>query len=114
MGERISMKDAHDHLFGVVIMNDWSARDIQAWEYVPLGPFNGKNFGTTISPWVVTFDALEPFTTKLPERRNPLLSYLEPLSDKTGLDLNLEVRLRRKIPYICPSSTHTLINDLSF
>ena len=58
-GEAISMKDVNEYLFGLVLMNDWSARDIQKWEYVPLGPFNGKNFGTTISPWIVTFDALE-------------------------------------------------------
>lgn len=61
MGEPISIKKADEHIFGVVLMNDWSARDIQSWEYVPLGPFLGKSFGTTISPWVVTLDALEPF-----------------------------------------------------
>jgi fumarylacetoacetase len=68
MGEAIKIDDAMDHLFGVVVMNDWSARDIQQWEAIPLGPFNGKNFGTTISPWVVTFDALEPFMTDLMPR----------------------------------------------
>ena len=68
MGTSISVDDAKDHLFGVVVMNDWSARDIQRWEAIPLGPFNGKNFGTTISPWVVTFDALEPFRTELMPR----------------------------------------------
>jgi fumarylacetoacetase len=68
LGERVPIEEAKDHIFGLVTMNDWSARDIQAWEYVPLGPFNGKNFGTTISPWVVTLEALEPFKTALPER----------------------------------------------
>jgi len=58
-GEPISMDKAGDYIFGLVIMNDWSARDIQKWEYVPLGPFNAKNFGTTISPWIVTMEALE-------------------------------------------------------
>ena len=58
-GEPISMAKADEYIFGLVLMNDWSARDIQKWEYVPLGPFNGKNFGTTISPWIVTMDALE-------------------------------------------------------
>jgi fumarylacetoacetase len=58
-GEPISMDKADQYIFGLVLMNDWSARDIQKWEYVPLGPFNGKNFGTTISPWIVTMDALE-------------------------------------------------------
>jgi fumarylacetoacetase len=61
LGERISIANAEDHIFGFVLMNDWSARDIQKWEYVPLGPFGGKNFCTTVSPWVVTLEALEPF-----------------------------------------------------
>jgi len=61
LGERINIKNAEDYIFGLVLMNDWSARDIQTWEYVPLGPFCAKNFGTTISPWIVTLDALEPF-----------------------------------------------------
>ena len=61
MGEPIDVDDAQNHIFGVVLMNDWSARDIQFWESAPLGPFNGKNFCTTISPWVVPLEALEPF-----------------------------------------------------
>uniref|UniRef100_A0A8D3BXB5 Fumarylacetoacetase n=1 Tax=Scophthalmus maximus TaxID=52904 RepID=A0A8D3BXB5_SCOMX len=61
LGEPIPIQKAHEHIFGMVLMNDWSARDIQAWEYVPLGPFLGKNFGTTISPWVVPMEALLPF-----------------------------------------------------
>ena len=68
MGEPIPIEKADEHIFGVVLMNDWSARDIQAWEYVPLGPFLGKSFGTTISPWVVTLDALEPFMVPGPEQ----------------------------------------------
>ena len=63
MGDAIQADDAEDHIFGVVLMNDWSARDIQEWESVPLGPFNGKNFCTTVSPWIVTLEALEPFRT---------------------------------------------------
>ena len=63
LGEPIPIGEAPDHIFGMVLVNDWSARDIQKWEYVPLGPFLAKNFGTTISPWVVTMDALEPFRT---------------------------------------------------
>lgn len=58
VGQPLTMAEADDHLFGLVLMNDWSARDIQKWEYVPLGPFTAKNFATTISPWVVTMDAL--------------------------------------------------------
>jgi fumarylacetoacetase len=64
MGEPINVNEAENHIFGVVLMNDWSARDIQMWESAPLGPFNGKNFCTTISPWVVPLEALEPFRTE--------------------------------------------------
>jgi fumarylacetoacetase len=63
MGSRIDVDEAEEHIFGFVLMNDWSARDIQQWESTPLGPFNGKNFCTTISPWIVTTEALEPFRT---------------------------------------------------
>lgn len=65
-GSRVTVADAEEHIFGLVLMNDWSARDIQAWEYVPLGPFLGKNFATTISPWIVPLDALEPFRVQHP------------------------------------------------
>uniref|UniRef100_A0A061QNF4 Fumarylacetoacetase n=1 Tax=Tetraselmis sp. GSL018 TaxID=582737 RepID=A0A061QNF4_9CHLO len=75
-GESIPVEGAEDHIFGLVIMNDWSARDIQKWEAVPLGPFNGKNFATSISPWVVTLDALEPFRCEAPPRDRPVLPYL--------------------------------------
>lgn len=93
LGEPITMAEAADNIFGMVLMNDWSARDIQKWEYVPLGPFNAKNFGTTISPWVVTIDALEPF--KLPQlKQEPEpLSYLkEP--DSFSFDINLNVSIQ--------------------
>ena len=68
LGEPISIGKAEDHIFGVVLLNDWSARDIQKWEYQPLGPFLGKNWGTTISPWIVTLEALEPFKVQGPEQ----------------------------------------------
>merc|ERR1712066_532698 len=71
LGHPISVNDTDDHIFGMVLMNDWSARDIQKWEYVPLGPFLGKNFGTTISPWVVPTAALEPFKTETPAQSDP-------------------------------------------
>ena len=67
MGHPVKISEAADHVFGFALLNDWSARDIQVWEYVPLGPFNAKNFGTTISPWIITAEALEPFKIKLPE-----------------------------------------------
>uniref|UniRef100_A0A8C7X296 Fumarylacetoacetase n=1 Tax=Oryzias sinensis TaxID=183150 RepID=A0A8C7X296_9TELE len=74
LGEPIPISRAHEHIFGLVLMNDWSARDIQAWEYVPLGPFLGKNFGTTISPWVVPMEALLPFAEPNPVQLRPCWS----------------------------------------
>ncbi|KAK8914408.1 hypothetical protein KSP39_PZI024119 [Platanthera zijinensis] len=68
LGKNIDINEAYDHIFGLVLLNDWSARDIQAWEYVPLGPFLGKSFGTTISPWIVTLEALEPFACDPPKQ----------------------------------------------
>ena len=76
MGERVSVEDAEAMIFGYVLLNDWSARDVQAWEYQPLGPFQSKALGTTISPWVVTQAALEPFRAEGAARVNPLLPYL--------------------------------------
>jgi fumarylacetoacetase len=92
MGEPIPISRAEESIFGLVLMNDWSARDIQAWEYVPLGPFNGKNFGTTISPWVVLMDALEPFRAKGLENKTEILSYLKEKSDSI-YDIKLEIDL---------------------
>lgn len=90
LGSSISIKDAEDHIFGMVLFNDWSARDIQQWEYVPLGPFLGKNFGSTMSPWIVTLDALEPFRVKGPEQFPHVLPYLSVEGEK-NFDLTLEV-----------------------
>ncbi|VFV47297.1 low quality protein: [Lynx pardinus] len=77
LGEAIPISRAHEHIFGMVLMNDWSARDIQKWEYVPLGPFLGKSFGTTISPWVVPMDALLPFAVPNPEQDSATANILE-------------------------------------
>ncbi|TEA14123.1 Fumarylacetoacetase [Colletotrichum sidae] len=93
LGRPISVKDAEEYIFGYVLMNDWSARDIQQWEYVPLGPFNAKNFGTTISPWVVLADALEPFRTKGLENEVRLQSYLREERPDNVFDIKLEVAL---------------------
>ncbi len=93
MGEPIRIEKAEDSLFGVVLLNDWSARDIQAWEYVPLGPFNSKNCATTISPWVVLVDALEPFRTRGLENGTELLPYLREKRKENVYDINLEVDL---------------------
>lgn len=97
LGEPIACQTADENIFGMVLMNDWSARDIQKFEYVPLGPFGAKNFGTTISPWVVTMEALEPFRCA---RLNPLaresdpepLEYLRHLDDY-AFDIELKVEL---------------------
>lgn len=93
IGEGISTQEAEDAIFGMVIFNDWSARDIQSWEYVPLGPFLGKNFCSSISPWVVTLEALEPFRTASPKQEPEVLDYLKFEGDK-NFDINLEVYLR--------------------
>lgn len=93
LGESISTKEAEEAIFGMVIFNDWSARDIQSWEYVPLGPFLGKNFCSSISPWIVTLEALEPFRTASPKQDPEVLDYLKFEGDK-NFDIQLEVFLK--------------------
>lgn len=93
LGEPIPADRAEEHIFGLVLMNDWSARDVQTWEYQPLGPFLAKNFCTSISPWVVTLDALEPFRKALPAQDPQPLPYLRAANDFT-FDINLEARLQ--------------------
>jgi len=93
LGTSISANDAENHIFGFVLFNDWSARDIQQWEYVPLGPFLGKNFGSTISPWIVTMDALEPFRVQGPEQFPHVLPYLVTEGAK-NFDIALEVLIQ--------------------
>ena len=93
MGEPIPVEEAEEHIFGMVLFNDWSARDIQKWEYVPLGPFLAKNFASSISPWIVTMDALEPFRVKGPEQSPEPLPYLQQKGAK-AFDINLEVAIQ--------------------
>ena len=93
LGEPISIENAREHIFGMVLLNDWSARDIQAWEYQPLGPFLAKNFATSISPWVVTMDALESFRVRGPQQDPTPLPYLQ-ADSASGFDIQLEVSLR--------------------
>ena len=95
MGQAIPIADAREHIFGLVLVNDWSARDIQAWEYQPLGPFLGKSFATTISPWLVTLDALEPFRVEGPAHEWEPLPYLRS-EQPWNFDIDLEVRLRSR------------------
>lgn len=92
LGTPINVEDADKHIFGVVLVNDWSARDIQAWEYVPLGPFLGKSFATSISPWIVPLDALAPFRVPAPAQEPQPLPYLRRAGDTT-LDIDFEVSL---------------------
>jgi fumarylacetoacetase len=94
LGTRVSLAEAADHLFGVVLLNDWSARDIQAWEYVPLGPFLGKSFATTVSAWVTPLAALEAAKLPLPGQDPHPLPYLRGTADQVfGLDVRYEVRI---------------------
>ena len=93
LGEPVPIAQATDHIFGLVLMNDWSARDIQTWEYQPLGPFLAKNFCTSISPWIVTLEALEPFRQPLPAQDPVPLDYLRAPNDST-FDIQLEVTLQ--------------------
>ena len=92
LGEPIAVSEAEDYIFGMVLFNDWSARDIQKWEYVPLGPFLAKNFASSISPWIVTLDALEPFRVPSPAQDPQPLPYLLQNGDHS-FDIHLEVDL---------------------
>jgi len=93
MGKSISTKEADDYIFGMCLFNDWSARDIQKWEYVPLGPFLAKNFASSISPWIVTLDALEPFRVSGPVQEPKVFEYLEYEGNK-HIDINLQVAIQ--------------------
>ncbi|MBC6998737.1 fumarylacetoacetase [Cytophaga sp. FL35] len=93
LGEPIPVNEAEDYIFGMVLFNDWSARDIQKWEYVPLGPFLAKSFASSISPWIVTLDALEPFRTESPIQKPEPLPYLK-LSGNHSFDIELEVDIK--------------------
>jgi fumarylacetoacetase len=93
LGQTVSAREAEDYIFGFVLFNDWSARDIQTWEYVPLGPFLAKNFASSISPWIVTLDALEPFRVASPGQDPEVLPYLK-YEGKKNFDINLEVSIK--------------------
>jgi len=93
IGEPISINNAEDHIFGLVLLNDWSARDIQKWEYVPLGPFLGKSFASSISPWIVTLEALEQFKVSGPSQNPEVLPYLK-YSGKKNYNIELEVSIK--------------------
>jgi len=94
LGEPIAIENAWDHIFGMVLFNDWSARDLQQWEYVPLGPFNAKTFASSISPWIVTMEALEPFKTSSPAQEPKPLAYLHEDNSSNSYDINLSVEIQ--------------------
>lgn len=106
LGESITTENAEDYIFGLTLFNDLSARDIQKWEYVPLGPFLAKNFGSVISPWIVTIEALEPFRTSGYKQEPEVLDYLK-YSGKRNFDINLEVYIKPENAYptrLCQSN----------
>ena len=107
LGDSISVNEAENYIFGLVLFNDWSARDIQRWEYVPLGPFLGKSFASSISPWIVTLDALEPFKVDSPKQNPEPLEYLRS-SGKKSYDISLEVAIKP------PNSKETVVCRSNF
>ena len=106
LGETIAIEAAENHIFGMILLNDWSARDIQQWEYVPLGPFNAKTFGTSISPWVVTLEALEPFRCASPVQEPQPLPYLRE-NTANNYDIHLQVA-------IAADGSETVISNTNF
>lgn len=115
LGESIAVDEAEDYIFGMVLFNDLSARDIQAWEYVPLGPFLGKSFGSVISPWIVTLDALDYFRTQSPQQKPEVMPYLRTSGEKS-FDISLEVFLQPeggKESRVCASNHKYLYWNIS-
>ena len=108
LGDPIKIDEAGDHIFGMVVMNDWSARDIQKWEYVPLGPFGAKNMGTSISPWVVTMEALKPFAVPNYSQDPAPFPYLQH-DDPYTFDVQLEVAIKP-----AGSSTSNIVSQSNF
>ena len=107
LGDSISTAEADDYIFGLCLFNDWSARDIQKWEYVPLGPFLAKNFASSMSAWIVTLDALQPYAVETPNQEPKVLSYLEFEGEKS-YDINLQVAIQ-------PENTdETVISNSNF
>jgi len=115
LGEPIDIDDAENHVFGLCLLNDWSARDIQSWEYQPLGPFLAKNFATTLSPWIVTVDALAPFRCAAfnrPEGDPQPLPYVTPAANgaTAGFDITIDVHLR---PLRCELATSRRLDSVA-
>jgi len=107
LGKSIPIEETNEYIFGMVLLNDWSARDIQKWEYVPLGPFLAKNFASTISPWIVTMDALEPFKVAGPEQNPKPLPYLQK-EGKNSFDIHLQAAIKPK------KQAETVVSNTNF
>jgi fumarylacetoacetase len=107
MGDTIAIDDANEYIFGLMLFNDWSARDIQKWEYVPLGPFLGKNFGSTVSPWIITLEALEPFRTAGPVQNPAVLPYLQYMGNQ-NYDIDLSVDI------VTPNGESNIVSQSNF
>lgn len=107
LGDSISTSEADDYIFGLCLFNDWSARDIQKWEYVPLGPFLAKNFASSMSAWIVTLDALQPYAVETPNQEPKVLSYLE-FEGKKSYDINLQVAIQPE------NTAETVISNSNF
>lgn len=107
LGDVIPVEEAETYIFGLVLLNDWSARDIQKWEHVPLGPFLAKNFASSISPWIVTLDALEPYRVQGPKPLEPQLDYLN-YKGKKSFDINLEIAIQPK------GAKETIVSNSNF
>ncbi|MBU3659582.1 MAG: fumarylacetoacetase [Flavobacteriales bacterium] len=107
LGDSISTAEAEDYIFGLCLFNDWSARDIQKWEYVPLGPFLAKNFASSMSAWIVTLDALQPYAVETPTQEPKVLSYLE-FEGKKSYDIHLQVAIQPE------NTAETVISNSNF
>ena len=107
LGDSISTAEADEYIFGLCLFNDWSARDIQKWEYVPLGPFLAKNFASSMSAWIVTLDALQPYVVETPNQEPKVLSYLE-FEGKKSYDINLQVAIQPE------NTAETVISNSNF
>ena len=107
LGKSIPIEETNEYIFGMVLLNDWSARDIQKWEYVPLGPFLAKNFASTISPWIVTMDALQPFKVDGPQQNPKPLAYLQK-EGKNSFDIHLQAAIKPK------KQAETIVSNTNF
>ncbi len=108
LGECLAIDATNDYIFGLMLFNDWSARDMQTWEYVPLGPFLAKNFASTVAPWVVTLEALEPFRVAQPQQEPAVLPYLKSTIEMPNIDIHLQVAIQT------PTGAEKVVSNSNF